>query len=362
MNRLITLTLAGVVLISTILIATLPPLAAQGDATPRPTLSYFSDTATLTPDIRLVEQVRRGEIAAIDDPVFLTADEADASYAPGELVIGLDIDGDARAYSVPLLSRHEIVNDVVGGVPVAVTWCPLCFTAIVYERSVDGRVLDFGVSGLLRNNNLVMVDRQTDSLWPQSNPTAIQGPLAGATLQFRTSMLLTWEAWRTLHPNSLTLQKPAGVIDGYSSYYNNDEIGVSNVPDFDVRLPGKAFILGVQNGDDAVAYPFSRIVRESVINDHVGAVPLVIIYLPDGDTALSYDRTLADGTVLDFAPGDTPSTMIDLQTGSIWDAWRGEAISGPLAGELLFREQSLRVFWFHWRDLYPDSRIFGQSQ
>lgn len=106
-------------------------------------------------------------IPATFDPEFITVEEAASQMKDGDLVIGLSINGEHHAYWTAFLGNHEIVNDVVGGVPVAVTWCPLCFTSMVFAREIDGRELTFGVSGMLIMNNLVMDDRQTDTLWSQ---------------------------------------------------------------------------------------------------------------------------------------------------------------------------------------------------
>lgn len=322
---------------------------------------FFSEHATLSPDYALREQLRRNDIPAIFEPTFRSANAS--TYTRDELVIGLEINGDARAYAVSLLSRHEIVNDVVGGVPVAVTWCPLCFSAIVYERTIGVDVLDFEVSGLLLDNNLVMVDVQTDSLWPQSRGIAIQGPLTGRELQFVSSVITTWDAWRTAFPTTIAIINNGSRVDGYAGYYNSDAIGVTGVADFDTRLPGKSFVYGVAAGGGAAAYPFNVLAAAEVVNDTVGTVPVVVMFAREGDTALAYERVLADGTVLDFqvlSDTDGNTTIIDLQTASQWDRWRGVATAGPLHGQALFRVRGLRLFWFHWRDLHPDTTIFGQ--
>ncbi len=339
--------------------AAAPPAPLPGNNT------FFSADATLSPDYRLREQLRRNDIPAIDNPTFHSANAS--PYPPEHLVIGVEINGDARAYSVPLLSRHEIVNDEIGGVPVAVTWCPLCFSALVYERTVGDQLLEFEVSGLLLNNNLVMVDRQTDSLWPQSRGAAIQGPLSGERLTFRSSVITTWAAWRDQFPATQAIINPGSRVDGYASYYSNDDIGVSGALDFDTRLPGKTDVYGIEVGTDPIsgeplsaAYPFTALRDELAINDTVGAVPVVVLFAPEGETALAYERTLPDGTALTFSvrATDDGREIIDTQTGSVWDRWRGEAVRGPLAGEVLPRVRGLRVFWFHWRDLHPATQLY----
>ncbi len=318
--------------------------AAAIDSTPSPTPVYT-----------YVQATERDYIPAIDDPQFLAADVADDEYEPDELVIGLAINGDVRAYSVPVLSRHEIVNDVVGGQPVAVTWCPLCFTGIVYTRDVEGSVLNFVVSGLLVHNNLVMVDRETDSLWSQVLGEAIEGPLLGTRLEFIESWFTTWGEWKARHPDTRALAKNGITIDNYASYYNSTAAGLTNGLDLDERLPLKVSVIGVSHEEQAVAYPFSLLRRERVINDQVGDLSVVVIFVAEGETGLVFDRTVAQ-QMLTFRYID--EQLVDEQTGSVWDAWQGIAVSGPLEGQLLLRVPSTRSFWFGWRDWYPGTRIY----
>jgi hypothetical protein len=143
-------------------------------------------------------------IPSIDDPRFIPATAA-TDLTPTEPVIALSIDGDARAYPLRILTWHEIVNDTVGGVPVAVTYCPLCNAAIAFERQVDGRLLDFGTTGKLRHSDLVMYDRQTESWWQQYSGTAIIGALAGLELKMLPVRLESFERFRQRYPGGRVL-------------------------------------------------------------------------------------------------------------------------------------------------------------
>lgn len=173
-------------------------------------------------DDQLHEVLPRDAIPAISNPEFEPAERADKSMDDEELVIGLVCDSEQRAYSTWQLDRHEIVNDTFGGRPVAVTWCPLCGTGVVYRREVGGqslprrssqaateqrRVLTFGVSGMLFRDGLVMYDRQTDTLWTHVDGRAVRGKLIGHVLEIVPSMHATWKEWKTLYPNSLVLKK-----------------------------------------------------------------------------------------------------------------------------------------------------------
>ncbi|KAB2851447.1 MAG: DUF3179 domain-containing protein [Hyphomicrobiaceae bacterium] len=162
-------------------------------------------------------------IPAIDAPSFRPIAEA-KDLAPNEPVIGLEIAGDARAYPLRILIWHEIANDIVGGTPVAVTYCPLCNSAVVFERTVSGRVLDFGTSGKLRNSDLVMYDRQTESWWQQFVGEAIVGAMQGAELKRVPSWLTSFAEFKAHHPNARVLvpNNPAARPYGRNPYFGYD--------------------------------------------------------------------------------------------------------------------------------------------
>jgi hypothetical protein len=301
----------------------------------------------------------RDFIQSIDDPTFLSVDEADSEYPPYELVIGVEINGDARAYSAPFLSRHEIVNDIVGGVPLAVTWCPLCFTALVYERTVNGDVLTFGVSGRLMHNGLVMYDRQTDSFWPQMLGVAVHGPFLGTRLEFLPAFQTTWEDWKNRYPDTRALEKGYfGDYDPYLNYYEFDNTGIVLPNRVDNRMNPKEFVIGVEHLGSTVAFPFSVMSLEPVVNYYADDTPILAVFNAETATGVAYGRSLPDGRVLTFEV-DEGMMLTDLETGSIWNGITGKAVSGPLAGQALVRLKSTLSFWFGWFDFHPDTDVYG---
>ena len=140
-------------------------------------------------------------IPSIDEPIFASVEDAEC-VSNSDTVIGLEINGDAKAYPLFIMVWHEIVNDEVGGVPVAVTYCPLCYTNQVFERIINDEPVEFGTSGKLYNSNLVMYDRLTDSYWSQALGTAIKGELTGEQLEIIPFDVITWGDWKVLHPDS----------------------------------------------------------------------------------------------------------------------------------------------------------------
>jgi hypothetical protein len=157
----------------------------------------------------------RDGIPAIDRPRFVSPGAARGLQA-NDLVVSVTVGGRTRAYPLRILVHHEIVNDQLGGRALAVTYCPLCGTAMVFDRDVNGHRLNFGVSGLLYQSSLLMYDRQTDSLWTQIGMQAIAGPQAGVPLNLVTSEHLTWEAWRARYPMGEVLAEPSGSRRNYS--------------------------------------------------------------------------------------------------------------------------------------------------
>jgi hypothetical protein len=143
--------------------------------------------------------------------------EADEWLRPQEPVVLVQVDDDARAYPLQILTWHEIVNDTVGGLPLTVTFCPLCNTAIAFERTLDGRVLDFGTTGRLRFSNLIMYDRQTESWWQQAGGDAIAGELAGSQLTFYPATIIAWDEFRAAHPEGQVLSRETGFGRNYGA-------------------------------------------------------------------------------------------------------------------------------------------------
>jgi hypothetical protein len=147
-------------------------------------------------------------IPALDDPQFIRATE-ETRIEASEPVITLEMGGTARAYPIRYLTWHEIVNDVVDGVPVAVTFCPLCNSALSFDRRVTGEVLSFGVSGKLRHSDMIMYDRETQSWWQQALGEGIVGEMTGVSLQLLPSWMESWAEFTARHPDGLVMAEPA---------------------------------------------------------------------------------------------------------------------------------------------------------
>ena len=227
----------------------------------------------------------------------------------------------------------------------------------MYARQIDGELYDFGVSGKLIMNVLVMYDRQTESYWSQLLGEAVAGPMAGTQLNFVTSWFTTWREWRERHPNTVALDKGGLRSDTYSSYYRDGRAGIVGETVDDGRLDTKEFVIGVEHEGQAVAYPFEALARQPLVNDTVGGKPVVIVFLRNSQTGMVYERIVDDRT-LTFTYDSETETLHDEETGSVWDPWLGNAMRGPLQGEQLRRMDSTRSFWFGWKDWYPDTEVW----
>lgn len=199
---------------------------------------------------------RRDEIQSVDVPRFASLEEATWVLADNP-VIGVSLSGESRVYPVHLVERHQIVNDVIGGTPLAVTYDPLAGVPLVYDRRVDGRTLELGVAGLLHNANFLMYDRATESLWSQFRGDALAGPLAGSRLRRVFSRQETLASWLERHPDSRVLAPPSDRVDyrysPFSSYWVSDRIP-SRVDASDPRFHAKELVLGVVRDGRARAY------------------------------------------------------------------------------------------------------------
>jgi hypothetical protein len=328
-------------------------------------------------------------IPSIDDPKFVSSDQAAAWLASEEPVAVLEIEGDARAYPLQIMTWHEIVNDVVGGTPVAVTYCPLCNSALAYPRTVGDRVLEFGTSGSLYNSALVMYDRQTESLWLHFEGVAIEGPLEGTRLEFIPVQILSFEQFRGEYPGGRVLSRGTGFGRAYGQnpYEFYDTAGapqrrgraqVGNQRPFlfegelDPRMHALARVVGVEIDGEAVAVPYDLLAaggRAAAVHAAVGGQDIVVFWQAGVRSALdnpqiSLGRDVGSSGV--FVPTSRGRRLTfraeggaieDEQTGSIWSL-AGRAISGPLAGEELPEVNHVDTFWFAWSSHNPDTTIF----
>ena len=261
----------------------------------------------------------RDGIPSIDHPRFLPADEADF-LEPEDPVLGVFHGNEARAYPIKILDWHEIVNDRIGSTPIAVTYCPLCGSGVVFKTRVAGRVLSFGVSGLLYNSDVLLYDRETESLWSQLLHRAVSGPNNKRKLTTLPVLHTTWAAWRKRHPDTRVLSEDTGFIRDYgrSPYLGYAKARALYFPVEGPRAPHyhpKEPVLGVEVDGQFKAYPFSELAKQgrSSISDTLGGK-------------------------------------------KIWIEWDAEAYSAGI--EPQSGVSSTRLFWFAWYAFHPKTDVF----
>lgn len=318
-------------------------------------------------------------IPSVDEPAFV--DPASVDWlVDDEPVLALELGGEHRAYPVQILIWHEIVNDEVAGTPVVVTYCPLCNSALAFDRRLGDRILTFGVSGLLYRSDLVMFDRQTESLWSQIEGRAIAGHLAGEHLARLAIQTVPWSQWRAAHPDGQVLSRDTGFVRDYgrNPYVGYDEAADDPflfADDPDPRLAPKERVIALGEADgDPTALVAASVARERVVAVTVGGHAVVLLATSGLRSALdtedvatgrlvaatgAFDPVLG-GQHLTFAPADA-DTFVDEQTGSTWDIL-GRAVAGPLAGESLQPVPHLDTFWFAWAAFHPDTRVIDPAE
>lgn len=316
----------------------------------------------------------RDGIRAIFEPNFDSVSAADDWLNDDEPVISLELNGEARAYPLQILTWHEIVNDNVGGEPLIVTYCPLCNTAIVFKRTVNGQERIFGVSGALRRNDLIMYDRQTETLWQQITGAAIVGEESGTQLDFVAAQIVSWKDFRDSFPEAQVLNRETNSFAPYGEnpYPLYDSLGSGTyfpIDEFDeATLDAKERVLTVDLGDDPIAFPFS-ILTETVVLEAESAGQRVVAFWQPGTTSALDEAFIIAGRNVGSAGAFIPTAagqqltfenrdgaIVDAQTGSTWNVL-GRAIEGPLAGTTLEAVISANHFWFAWAVFEPETRV-----
>lgn len=308
---------------------------------------------------RVFRVVPPDAINALDQPEMIPAGEVSGIMGDAEPVLAVFDGGVARAWSTWMLDSREVVNDHLGEIPIAATWCPLANTGVVFVRSIDGEETTFGVSGALWRDALVLFDRKTHTYWSQVTGLAIRGPREGARLVEIPSVTTTWGAWRRLHPDTLILRPDAASRDGspLAGYIDDPEqIGITRSIKPDPRLPGKSLVLGISDAGKSTAVPVDTLASLGVVQGRVGETPVAIVSVATRG-GFGYDRRLSART-LDFERNQD-GLLRDLQTGSTWDPESGRALTGALAGESLRRVDSRSAYWFTWASFHPSTEIVG---
>ena len=316
-------------------------------------------------------------IPALEDPAFEPAGSVDW-LPPVEPVLALEINGDARAYPLRIMTRHELVNGTVGGVPVTVSYCPLCNSAVAYDRRVGERILDFGTSGALFNSSLVMYDRQTESLWSHYTGEAVVGHLTGARLDLVPVQTVSFEAFLAAHPDGQVLSEDTG----HYGQYGQNPYRFYDDPDgrpflfggpFDDRFDPMTRVVALRGDGEGAVIPYGVLTERRVVPFTFGGRELVALYEPGTASALD-TGVIAEGRdvgatgVFVRSAGGRELELEAREDGGFVDAATGVAydILGQPTGSgdpaRLETVEHLDTFWFAAAAFYPDAVIVEPSR
>lgn len=362
----------------------------------------------IAPDIQ-VEALWDGRqivpFKALDAPKMVKAAEADF-LDDDEYVLGVTVNGESRAYPTRFIWWHHVINDAVGDVPIAVTYCSVCNTGLCFDPVVEGRPIKLDFYGLY-NGVVTLCERETTSVLLQVEGRFVAGSLLGKSLKTRPLLDTTWGRWKELHPDTRVMS-PEGPFKQYYRPKNQPEPrGYDRFPApffrptvtrGDKRLPPFEKVLGValrlpEKGERAIQPPASRASRQTrrnrrptegesrtepilrraypikalmeaggVLNDVLGQKPVVAFLEPDTQTACAFSRLL-DGQTLTFEArkrGDGKIAFYDRETGSRWSI-EGKADEGPLAGKSLERLENHLSQWYGWAAYYPETSLYGRD-
>lgn len=307
--------------------------------------------------------VARDAIPALTDPLLVAPD--DVSYlSDTSRVIGLVVEGQAIAIPHNILWAHEVANFNFPSSKLAVTYCLLTGSSLTFDRAAIGGA-EFGVSGLLFDNNLTLFDRTSlESLWPQMHRRAGCGPRVGAQLSMVPSLDITWAGWRALHPDTRVIAEETGFDRDYRHHpfgnYERPDDGFLLVPmEVDPRRAPKERLLGIPNGrQGGMAFPFFELDQGNpvtVVHEKIDVTSVVVFWNTAYQSAMAY-RPIVDGAPLMFEVQE--GRIMDLETGSTWQV-DGKAVAGPLAGtQLTPIAEAYVAFWFAWAAFQPETRIW----
>lgn len=307
---------------------------------------------SLVPGDEIYESgVLEGGIPALTSPKYASVLASDAVIADSLYGVDVAINGEHRFYPVQILNWHEVVNDSWGGKDIAVTYCSLCGTGIVYDRSVDGSTTTFEVTGKIYNNNTILKDEKTGSLWLQATGQAVQGSSMGKTLSIISSRMMTWADWKDAYPSGLVLSTDTGFARDYTRHpYGNYD--TSKGLYFPINYTSTAFtpkwiVYGVTDGTNGLGFSDIVLQGTGLNTAMLGEESVIAVYdfsdnsarvFKAGDRSFSYD----------FAK----RRLTDVETGSVWNA-EGYATSGSLKGTQLEELQTVRGFWFCISAMHP---------
>lgn len=304
-------------------------------------------------------------IPPIDKPRYIPVPKAGNFLNNKDVVFVVEYGDIVKIFPQKILVWHEIVNDVIQGEKVSITYCPLTGSVMGFKGRIDGIETTFGTSGKLLNSNLVMYDRATDSYFPQILGMAVRGTLKGKILKEYPVIWTRWEKAKSRHPDAFVLSMDTGFLrpygsDPYGSYQEKGTYYDSGGPFFPVmttdnRLEAKEVVVGIRSNHSGLAVVKDKIAEKKVVNLMIGGLPIVAFYDDSLDTVRIYSRQLGK-KVLNFDIRD--GNITERESNSEWNV-SGKSIGGKMKGTKLEAIYSFDVMWFAWVAFYPETEIYG---
>jgi hypothetical protein len=301
-------------------------------------------------------------IPSIDDPEFIPVSAAD-HILPDDLVLGISIKGEYRAYPITILNYHEVINEEFASGEVMISYCPLTGSSAAWSRNLQGISSSFGVSKFIYNSNHLLYDRVSYGHWLPLKNTCVNGELEGFKTEAYNIIEITWENWKTTFPSSKVLSEPTLYpydysTDQYSAYRNSDTLYYSINP-FNPMLSPKEKVHGVIVSKRIKAYKYTSFGDSTtIIHDNFQGRSIVVIGNYKKRFVVSYERRIPGGPELDFTPSyDAPNILMQDNEGNKYDIF-GLAVDGPGKGQALQPIQSISGYWFAVAAMYPEPIIY----
>lgn len=345
------------------------------------------DTAKHTVPLKefMVYQLGNYELPTLDRKVFVDKNRTDQFLFNKEPVIAVEINGEAKAYPLSVLRYYEILNDVAGGVPILLTYCSLCNSAIAFDRRLNyagvDHVLDFVYPKIVRQSNMVVKDKQTNTLWQQFDGNAVVGNLSGTTLKQAPFVLMSYQDFFINYPKGKILTPESDPkMQFYKGYLMNPDVGYADLnrePHFftlkpDPRLAPKEPVIVLKLKDQFFVYPFSSLSKENTLRDNPGGVDIVIFYNPSMVSILDKElirESKEIGYAIAYSPIVKGKTLKflkiengfkDTKTSSVWNMM-GKCTEGKLKGEKLQEIPYTQTFAFTILAFHPNAVVFGKK-
>lgn len=317
----------------------------------------------LLPFDKIVMGAEFDAIPALTSPTFTQASEVEY-LAADDLVLGIEGMERNRAYPVKIMVYHELVNDFLDGRPILISYCPLTATGMAFNRTINGEELEFGVSGLLYNSNLIMFDRQTKSYWSQIYRLSVFGEYEYWELPQFPMVEMEWQKWKELYPDSEVLSEDLGYpirydIYPYPGYQTDNDFFLFPIDSFEDDFASKTKISGAVVNDLAYLLRMDHVSSREEL-ENVNGSDISLIALRDFGVILSYRRTTKDGRnpkIVEISSPDGVGVMVD-ELGNVYSIF-GEVIEGPSVGDSLRLINTFSGYWFAWSVFYQRYILAG---